>query len=202
MNIARIREVIKEHLGQVLTPEIACALEMAARQPIDPPDTSWNPETFGQQEYHGYVFAVERLSEILAEIHPLHEAHFLETEKHRLGFGLNMDYDYLMAAEHGGRLIQFTLRCDGVLVGNIRMFIANSLHTGTQYASEDTFFVMPAHRKGLLAVRFWQFMEQAVKAVGVREIRTDSKVANKVHRLNEYCGYTHVANKFVKIFKE
>jgi hypothetical protein len=202
VSIARIREVIGGHLGQVLTPEIACALEMAAREPIAPPDKSFNPVTFGRQEYHGYVFAVERLREILPALHPLHEAHFLETEKHRLGFGLDMDYDYLMAAEHGGRMLQFTLRHDGVLVGNIRMFIATSLHTATQYASEDTFFVLPAHRKGLLAIRFWQFMEQAVKAIGVREIRTDSKVINKVHRLNEYCGYTHVANKFVKVFQE
>lgn len=45
-------------------------------------------------------------------------------------------------------------------------------------------------------------MEQCVQAIGVREIRTDSKLLNKVDRLNVYCGYTPVATKFVKIFQE
>ena len=196
MTVHPLRQALGAHLGMVLTPEVAAAIEQAA---FALPDESHNPAKFGTQAYRGYVFAVERISEILDEIHPLHEAHFLETEKHRLGFGLSMNYPYYIASERAGSMVQFTLRKDGELAGNIRMFIGTSLHTGTQYAAEDTFFIMPEHRKGFLAIRFWQFMESSMAAIGVAEIRTDSKLINHVNRLNEYCGYTAVATKFVKI---
>lgn len=196
MTTSPLRQALTDRLGQVLTPEVARDLEVAA---TELPDNSHHPAKFGAKQYSGYVFAVERLREIVDEIHPLHEAHFLETEKHRLGFGLDMNYPYYMASERAGAMVQLTLRKDGALVGNIRMFIGTSLHTGTQYAAEDTFFVLPAHRKGFLAIRFWQFMEDCMRAIGVLEIRTDSKLVNRVDRLNDYCGYTAVATKFVKI---
>lgn len=199
MSVPPIRKALGAHLGMVLTPEVAAAIELAAGEVAD---DSIDPAIFGQQEYRGYVFAAERLADIVQEIHPLHEAHFLETEKHRLGFGLDVNYPYYLACEKAGNLIQFTLRHDGALVGNIRMFLATSLHTGTRYATEDTFFILPAHRQGFLAIRFWQFVEKSVVALGVREIRTDSKLLNKVDRLNTYLGYTPVATKFVKVFLE
>ncbi len=200
MDIAHFRQVLASFLGQTLTPEVAVAIEMAARSV---PDHRIDIRQFDTKDYKGLSFGVEYLADIVDDIHPLHEAHFQETEKHRLGFGLDIDYDYLIATERSGGLIQFTARTeDGRLVGNIRMFLDTSLHTGTLYASEDTFFILPDYRKGFAALRFWQYMEQIVRQLGAREIRTDSKVINKVHKLNEYCGYTHVANKYVKVFKE
>lgn len=197
---ANLRNAIASRLGQVLTPEVAVEIEMAA---FAVPDESHDPAKFGEKEYKGFIFKAERLGDILDEIHPLHEAHFQETEKHRLGFGLDVDYDAMLFSERRGQLLQFTMRTtDGKLVGNIRMYINKSLHTGTLYASEDTYFVLPEYRQGFAALRFWQFMEDCVKSIGVREVRTDSKVLNKVHKLNEYCGYKHVANKYVKVFEE
>ena len=188
-------QTLARYMGQTLTSEVAVAL---VRELF--PERSYDPALFEPMEYQGFVFAVERIRSIVPEIHPLHEAHFLETEKHRLGFGLKMNYAYYMDAERDGRLVQFTLRFDGRLVGNIRMFVGESLHTGTLYATEDTFFVLPEFRKGIMAIRFWQYMERAMKKIGVLEIRTDSKLLNKVDRLNVYCGYTPIATKFIKVF--
>jgi hypothetical protein len=196
-----LRKALASNLGQFLTPEIAAQIEMAA---FDLSDNSHSPSKFGEQEYKGFLFRVELLRDIVDEIHPLHEKHFAETEIHRLGFGLDLDYDYMQDMERQGRLIQFTCRArdTGMLVGNIRMYVQKSLHTGTLYASEDTFYVLPEYRRGFAALRFWQFMEDCLKSIGVREVRTDSKVINRVHKLNEYIGYKHVANKYVKIFTE
>jgi hypothetical protein len=200
-NLQQFRNAMVKYLGWEMTPEVAAAIE---REAFAMPDNSHNPTKFGVKEYKGLVFQAERLKDIVDEIHPLHEAHFQETEKHRLGFGLDIDYDSMLSYEQAGRMIQFTCRDieTGKLVGNIRMYIDTSLHTGTLYASEDTYYVLPEFRKGFAALRFWQFMEDCLKAIGVREIRTDSKVLNKVHKLNEYCGYKHVANKYVKVFEE
>jgi len=200
-NLQQFRSAMVKYLGQELTPEVAAAIEAEAFQT---PDNSHNPKKFGSKEYKGMFFQAEKFADIVDEIHPLHEAHFQETEKHRLGFGLNMDYDQLKSYERAGRMVQFTCRDieSGKLVGNIRMYIDTSLHTGTLYATEDTYYVLPEFRLGFAALRFWQFMEDCLKSIGVREIRTDSKVLNKVHKLNEYCGYKHVANKYVKVFQE
>jgi len=51
-------------------------------------------------------------------------------------------------------------------------------------------------------LRFWQFMESCLQSIGVREIYTDSKLVNKVNKLNEYCGYKHIANTYIKVFEE
>lgn len=201
LSYAKLRQMLASHLGQVLTPEVAVAIEMGA---FDTEDRSHSPDKFGEREYKGFLFRAERFDDVLPELHALHEQHFAETEIHRIGFGMNPDYDYMREMERQGKMVQFTAREieTGKLVGNIRMYIQASVHTGNLYASEDTFFVLPEYRKGFMALRFWQFMEEAVRTIGVVEIRTDSKVINKVHRLNEYCGYKHVANKYVKIFVE
>lgn len=196
-----LRQALAASLGKTLTPELAVAIEMAA---FDNEDHSHDPSKFGEREYKGIAFRAERFADIVDELHAMHEEHFAETEIHRLGFGLEPNYDYMIDMEKRGCLVQFTARDSetGRLVGNIRMYIHRSLHTGNLYASEDTYYVTPEYRKGFMALRFWQFMEEGVRSIGVREIRTDSKVMNKVHKLNEYCGYKHVANKYVKIFSE
>lgn len=201
LNHSNLRRALASQLGQFLTPEIAAQIELAA---FDTEDRAHIPSKFGEREYKGFVFRAELLRDIIDEIHPLHQQHFEETEKHRLGFGLDVDYDYMREMERQGHLIQFVCRTrdTGKLVGNIRMYVQKSLHTGTLYASEDTFYMLPEYRQGFAALRFWQFMEDSVRAIGVREIRTDSKVVNKVNKLNDYLGYQHVASKYVKVFSE
>lgn len=166
------------------------------------PDRTFEPAQFAEQQYRGLIFRVERFRDIEDEIRPLHEAHWLETEGHRHGFTMKPDCEAFKASEQAGRLIQFTARSGGKLVGSIRMYLFTSLHTGTLAAREDTFFMLPEHRQGFCAIRFWQFMERCLAAAGVKEITTDSKVINQVGRLNEYLGYTHVANVFHKLLGE
>lgn len=194
-----LRMALASCLGQTLTPEVAAMIEHSS---FDREDRSHDPAKFGEKTSGGLVFRAERFRDIVDELHPLHEQHFAETEIHRLGFGLKPDYDYMVDMERQGRMVQFTARDNGKLIGNIRMYVQESLHTGNQYASEDTFYLLPEYRKGWTALRFWRFMEDSVRSIGVQEIRTDSKVINKVHKLNEYCGYKHVANKYVKVFTE
>lgn len=200
-NLQQFRTAMVKHLGQVMTPEVAAAIEQEA---FYIPDNSHNPTKFGLKEYKGMVFQAERIRDIIEELHVLHEAHYQETEKYRHGLEMRPNYDAFMDYEQAGRLIQFTCRDieSGKLVGNIRMYVTTSLHTDTLMATEDTYYVLPEYRKGFAALRFWQFMEDCLKSIGVREIYTDSKVVNKVHKLNEYCGYKHVANRYVKVFQE
>jgi hypothetical protein len=198
--VHRFRTAVTDYIGMVLTPELAAQLEVRA---FYEPDRSIPPSRFQPMDYRGLVFAVESLRAIRDEIHPLHEAHWNTTEKARHALGLNPDYEAMERAERYGSMLQFTARREGRLVGNIRMYLYKSTHDSTLAAREDTFFLMPEAREGFNAIRFWQFMELCLtKGLGVRSIKTDTKREHDVGRLNEYLGYTHVSNGYLKIFPE
>lgn len=167
------------------------------------PDLSWKPERFGVCEYQGYTLQCEALAAVIPELHALHDAHYAETEKYRAGIPMDPDYEGMTEAERGGRLIQFTARDEvtGELVGNMRVKIYPSSHTQTLVCKEDTLYLLPAHRGGLLAVKLWQFVENAVvNVVGVREVRFTSKTANKADKMALYMKYEPVGTEFVKTF--
>jgi hypothetical protein len=192
----RLIESLSRHAGATLTAEVA-------RSVLDElfPLAAHAPAAFGWQDYKGYRFQAERFGEVLPELHPLHEQHYQETDKHRAGLALNPDYDSLIERERNGGLIQFTARTEaGELVANMRVIIGRSSHTQTLFCEEDTFYVVPAHRGGFMAVRLWQFVENAVRSIGVREIRFNSRLANRADQMARYLKYTPVAMQFVKIF--
>lgn len=196
MNTFPLRKALSAHLGQVLTPEVAAAIELATFSPVD---EAYDPAIFGQLEYSGYTIAVERFADILSEMHALHELHWQETEKHRHGLCMNPDYLQFIARERQGQMVQFTLRSPiGELVGNLRMYLAQSMHTQTRYASEDTLFIHPDHRGSFVVMALIRFAENGLHAIGVQEIRVNSKLVNKADVLMRRMGYTPVATEFVK----
>lgn len=199
MTVSAIRQALVEHLGKVLTPDIAMALEMAA---VAPEDRSIDPRCFGQHLHGDYTIAAERFASIVDELHPLHEVHWLETEHHRHGLALRPDYAGMAALERNGRAIQFTVRHAGQLVGNLRVYLGTSLHTQTPYASEDTLFLLPEHRGGFLVLALIKFAEDALRAIGIDEFRVNSKLVNNADVLMRRRRYTPAALQFVKFFKE
>jgi GNAT superfamily N-acetyltransferase len=195
---ARFRAAAVSLLGQTLTPKAAAALEAAA---FGIPDESIDPARWAPLEYEGFVIRVERFRDVLPELKPLHFDHWLETEKHRHGLPFDPDYEGMRVRELQGRLLQFTVRRDGALVGHLRMYLLRSMHSGTDYASEDTLYLRPKVRGGFLAVKLMRYAEAACISLGVAEIRSDSKLINKADVLMKRLGYTPVALQFVKIIK-
>jgi len=199
-DLATLRQALGRHLGAVLTPEVAASIEA---EMVRTPDLSIDPAQFGSISKAGLTIKAERMRDILAELHPLHQAHWLETEKHRHGLPLAPDYNAMLADERAGRLLQFTARTeDGRLVGNLRMYLGTSRHSGTKFASEDTLYLAPEVRGGFAALAMMRFGEKALLSLGVREIRGDSKLVNNADVLMRRLGYSPVALLFVKIFKE
>lgn len=199
MTSTQIRQVLSANLGKSLTPELACEIELAA---LKQPGEAIDPASLGATHHRGYEIRAERLAEILTELHPLHVAHWGETEKHRHGLPLNPDYLAMTAMEQSGRLIQFTVRHGGALVGNLRMYLGVSLHSQTRYASEDTLFLLPEHRGGFLVMALIRFAEGALRSIGISEIRVTSKLVNNADVLMRRMKYQPVALEFVKFFHE
>lgn len=194
-----LRNAIAPYLGSVLTPEIAATIEMQSHDRVD---RSHDPAKFPVEGYRDITFRVESFRQILPELEVLHELHFAETERHLAGFVLNPNTDYAAERERNGTMVQFTARdAAGALVGNLRMYLARSTHTGNLISEEDTFYLLPTARKGFTALVFLRYMERCLTEIlGVREIRTNTKVVNNAHRMMDYRGYQHVANQYIKIF--
>lgn len=201
MDAMQLRDALAARFDQVITPEVAAEILRAA---CVQPDRSHDPAQFAPQEYRGIVFQVERAEDILEELKPLHEAHFAETEGHRYHLGLDFDYDYLLAGERAGELIQFTARDSASrLVGQVRMTVERSIHTQTLFSCEELLYLKPSVRKGFTAVRFIQYVvDRCLRQIGVQEVRTVCKLATGSHRLMEYLGYVHLSNQYIKSIQE
>lgn len=200
VNHSKLREALGSSLGLTLTPELAAAIETYA---LDTEDRSHDPAKFGSVEYKDYTIQVERFRDILPELHRLHEQHWRETERHRHGLQLNPNYDAVIDTERVGNLIQFTMRHkSGELVGNLRMYLSVSIHTQTRFAQEDTLYIAPDHRGGFAVMALLRFAEQSLRAIGIREIRANSKLVNHADVLMKRMGYTPFALEFVKFFEE
>jgi GNAT superfamily N-acetyltransferase len=202
MDLHLLRAALAHFIGQTLTPEVAGRIEFIA---TGNEDLAHDPKKFQPLTVGDYVIQVERLKDIVDELHALHVPHWSETERHRHGIPLDVDYPAMLADERAGRLIQFTVRelREMTLVGNLRAYVLMSRHTKTLFAHEDTLFVAPAHRGGFLAMRLLDYAEHVlVDQLGVREIRADSKLVNRADVLMRRRKYMAVSTGFVKIFPE
>jgi hypothetical protein len=200
MYATQLRDALGSHLGRVLTPEVAVAIfEAAVQSRAEPIDI----DQFEPLEADGFVIRAERFVKVLPELQPLHEEHWIETEKYRHGLELKPDYDAMAERERAGRLLQFTARRDGMLAGHLRMYLGQSLHTQTLFAEEDTLFVRKQYRGGFMVMKLMRYAEAALLQLGVREVRANSKVGvNRADVLMRRLGYAVVAMQFVKFFKE
>lgn len=190
---------LAKHAEQVLTQDVARAI-------LDElfPDLSYAPEQFGRMDYAKYSIQAERFADVLPELERLHAEQWAETERARINVALDPDYKHMAESERSGQLIQFTARDSATweLVGNMRVYLYRDLHAKQLTGKEDTFFILPEHRGGFLAVRLWQFAEKSVVSVGVREVRFSSKLVNKADRMARYLKYTPVGTEFIKVFNE
>jgi GNAT superfamily N-acetyltransferase len=201
---SRLRAALTERLGQELSPRVCAEIEMAARLGEGSPIEIGR---FEPVEHRGYVIAIERFTDVLDELHDLHVKHYSETEKHRQGLPLNPDYQAMADAEASGKMVQFTVRKDGALVGNLRVYVGVSLHTGTPFAvfptrtkdvgsEEDTLYLLPEHRGGFLAIALLRYAHGVLIDLGMRQIRANSKMLNKAGVLMKRIGYTHIAEMY------
>ena len=201
---SRLRLALSQHFDERLTPEVCAHIEAIV---FDSSDRSIRTDQFEPMEFRGYVIAVESFKAALIELHELHERHWHETEKHRAGLPFNPNYAEFLRMERAGKLVQFTIRKGGALVGNLRMWLGVSLHTGTYFADtkpgaeEDTLYIAPEHRGHfLLPLTLLRYAERVLISLGMVEIRADSKALNRADVLLRRMGYQLVAYKFVKIF--
>lgn len=177
------------HIGSVLTPEVARAI--ADKFP-DGVVSMIDLSAIEPQECGSLTFQAERLVKIAKDIHPLHQAHWLETEGHR-GKPMDIDYVGLFMEERAGTMIQFTARQDGRLVGIFRLLLRRDRASGRRFVREDVFYLDPACRRGRAAQRFLEYPKKALNDMGYAEFEADVMDENTpAVRLLEHRGFQRV----------
>lgn len=164
-------------------------------------DRSIPVERFAKQSWSGYSFQAERVVGNEVELGPLHEAYHRDTRV--LDTDAAYDFARLREAEREGKVAMFTARSStGELVGIMRIRVWRALEDNRLLACDDMFYVAPAHRGSMLAVRLWQFAERIMFDFGVREVTFDSLSINGAEKMARFLGYTPVAIKFHKVAQE
>jgi hypothetical protein len=172
----------------------------AAQQPVITPI---NLEDIPQEQYGDYTYSAESLESVLAEIFPIHQEHWKETEGYRHDIPLSPNYEAMIQRERSGSFILMTVRDkDQRLVGNCMMYLAKSTHTQKWVADEDTIFILKEHRLGRVGIKFIKYVERVLKGMSVTEIRVTVKNVNRVGDLLKNMGYEHTANQLTKVLGE
>lgn len=144
-------------------------------------------------------FAVERLSQVLAESEPLLRAHWEEIADHKDKIPLAPDYDQYRQLEAVGKLLICTARDGEKLIGYSVYFVRRGLHYSENIvATNDIFYIAPEYRirvatgRVLIAVALLEYAEEKLKARGVSVISMHIKVRKDWSSLAEKQGYRRV----------
>lgn len=137
--------------------------------------------------YEDVTFQLERLADCLDELKELHELHYEEQGDKR--YPLAYNYETALRRNSDGSLLVFTARKDGEMVGHCCVWLFESMHTGQVMAKDDTLFVKKEHRKGRIAIKFFQYCEAVLRAAGVAEVLITLNVANPVWKVWKRLGY-------------
>jgi hypothetical protein len=146
------------------------------------------------------VFAVEDFAAVWDEVMTLARRHWNETELYR-GEELNPRKDVYLQAAAAGTYILFTVRINGTLVGYTGMYLHPSMHTNRLFAHEDFWFLGAEHRKGMLVIRFYKFIERHLRARGAESCWMSAKTASGVGKILKWLGYSHRSDVYVKKFE-
>ncbi len=166
------------------------------------------PEYYGATPpaYVGdYTSGMERISDICFEIRDLHEAEANTTEKW-LSFPSEIDYRRYIALEHESRLVLFTLRHCGILVGNLSYILGPYANcVGVVSANDTGIYINPVHRVGSLAMKLMRYAEETLTSLGVHYIVHGDKSpvdGTDLGRFFGHLGYKPFAVQYVKEINE
>ena len=144
------------------------------------------------------TFAEEKFADVWDEFRPLAYAHWLETMVPVTGDEFRPDVARYIQFNEIGFYRLYTARRDGVLVGDLGVYITTSMHTQKKIAREDSWYMAPAARAGRTALRFLAFVESELRNHGVTSVETTTPARAGSARLLEAYSYKHVANCYFK----
>ncbi|WP_433705794.1 hypothetical protein [Paraburkholderia sacchari] len=146
------------------------------------------------------TFAIERFSDVYAELMPLLEQHYGEISTHaEHGVPLSPMVEVYRAREADGSLVMVIGREAGQIVAYFVCFIAPGLHyRSCLTCSPDIFFVRPDLRTGRTGIRMFRFVEDELRRRGVKRWAVGSKLKHDASALFRYLDFEPVETTYEK----
>lgn len=166
------------------------------------------PRYYGHlpRQAKGAVFGIEKLGDMLSQIIPLYEKHYVETETKYLKVPMNPRYDTWIELEALAQFVLFTVRVDGELVGYLQYYVYLDTHSrSNRVAREDAYFLREDHRGSGLAAELLAYAEDILVKLGCEYVGMSSKGPIGGPDLDGFLkrrGYRHVANFYMKPLAE
>ncbi len=135
-------------------------------------------------------FQVEKIEDIKDEIAPLLEEHWKEVAWYQDKIELKPDMEKYISLDESEKVIAFTMRDDGELVGYNVFFVNEHMHYREHlYAVNDVIFIKPEYRHRELSATLIKIAEAYLKVKGVSVVTMHMKPNKPFHSLMKNCGY-------------
>ncbi len=148
------------------------------------------------------AIGIERFSDMLDQVGPLHLEHYNETETEYLDDEFDPNYQAYMDMEKDGRFVCFTVRLGWKMVAYLQYYVFRDMHTQRVLnAREDALYVHPLFRGQKIAPQLLAYAEDALKTLGCRYIGMTSKApigAPDIGPFLERRGYRPIAMYYAK----
>ena len=137
------------------------------------------------------TFQRERVQDLWAELEPLLETHYREIAAFQ-DIPLAPDKARYEHMEVAGALRVYVGRRDGQMVAYCVMVVQSNAHYRTSLqAAQDILYVDPDFRRGRIALRLIEFVEQELRQEGVQVVHQHSKIAHPaLGKLLDHMGYS------------
>lgn len=148
--------------------------------------------------------ALERGDLNYPELEPLYRQHYGEMQARLAADGIPIgDYaprlDQYFPAFEGGWLLNFVVRLDGKPIGYSNVWLTNDMHNGEPIATEDTIYILPAHRNGI-GKRLVKHILADLAARGVRRVLISPVTDLRVGRIWQRMGFKDAASLMIYNF--
>jgi len=133
-------------------------------------------------------FQRETLFDVIEEVQPLLELHYLELCVNKDAVKLSPRWDVYTELERLGCFVVLTAREGEALAGYSAYFLSPHMHySGFSVAQNDVFYLAEEYRRGTTALRFLRYSETALKDLGAQKLVYHCKPQNNfapiLHRL-------------------
>ena len=135
------------------------------------------------------------------EMHEAMEAHWKEVPFGPYHMPLNLDHESYMAAEEEGYARFYLVYVEDKAVAYMSVFATPMIqHKGELQAVTDAFYVAPDYRKRSVFGRLLMFVEQDLKAQGIRffTVGTNPMYKGKTEQFLDHVGYCKTEVHYTK----
>tara|TARA_R110000796_G_scaffold32126_2_gene84436 strand:- start:144 stop:596 length:453 start_codon:yes stop_codon:yes gene_type:complete len=147
--------------------------------------------------------AHECLASVKEDIKPLLKKHWKLVALNQGKIKLNPNWEEYARLDAAGKLLAFTAREDGELVGYCVLVVGKSIHYQDHiFANNDVTFVLPDHRAGATGYQLIKYAEDWCLDNGVSLININTKVHIPFDSLLIGMGFELIERIYSKCFKD